>query len=146
MSSIECNFADHVSAARMEHRWGRRQPTDIAVCVIGKLLGATATGRVLNISLTGAYLETTAALRVHALVYLETSGAASAAGSSRRHAASVVRRDATGVGLEWCESPSERPSVDARISILAGADIDESYPHTRAARTREPLGHHPVRR
>jgi hypothetical protein len=105
----------------MEHRWGRRQPTDIAVRVIGKLLGATVTGRVLNISLTGAYLETTALLRVHALVHLETSGTASAAGGSRRHAASVVRRDATGVGLEWCESPSGTPSVDARISILGGA-------------------------
>jgi hypothetical protein len=102
----------------MEHRWGRRQPTDIAVYVISKLLGTTG-GRVLNISLTGAYLETAAPLRVHALVYLEASSTASSAGGSRHNAASVVRRDASGVGLEWCESTSERPSVDARIGILA---------------------------
>ena len=146
MRSIEREIADHGSAARMEHRWGRRQPTDLAVYVIGELLGTAAAGRVLNISLTGAYVETTAPLRVHALVYLESRSAASAAGGGRRNAASIVRRDASGVGLEWCECASERPSVEARISILAGAGIDESYPRTSAVLRREPLAHRPVRR
>jgi hypothetical protein len=130
MRSIEPDIADHVSAGRMEHRWGRRQPTDIAVFVVGKLLGTIAAGRVLNISLTGAYVETAAPLRVHALVYLETGSSASGVGSGRRNAASVVRRDASGVGLEWCETTSQRPSVEARIGILAGpAPTRESPAH-----------------
>jgi hypothetical protein len=99
----------------MDHRWGRRQPTDVAVQFVTKP-GTTGTGRVLNISLTGAYLETQVPLRLHSLVYLEPAVPAPAADHRRRVAASVVRRDALGVGLEWCEPTTEKANVSARLA------------------------------
>ena len=136
MRSIERESSERFLAAKMEHRWGRRQPTDIPVCVIGKPFTATGAGRVLNVSLTGAYLETTVPLRLHALLYLQPDASASAAAGDRRIAASVVRRDASGVGLEWCGSAFPTPSVEARIGILRGIDVgNRSQPV--AARARE---------
>jgi hypothetical protein len=39
---------------------------------------------------------------------------------SRRIAASVVRQDALGVGIEWCEAAAETTSVVSRMTSLAG--------------------------
>ena len=108
----------------MDHRWGRRQPTDLEVR-FAAAAEASGTGRVLNISLTGAYLETQVPLNLLSVVYLESSGSAMGARQQRRIAASVVRQDARGVGLEWCENSTESTSVSARLAILAGTDIHE---------------------
>ena len=107
----------------MEHRWGRRQSTDIAVRFVAKA-GVTGTGRVLNVSLTGAYLETRAPLRLLSLVYLEPDS--SGDDNRRRIAASVVRRDALGVGLEWCDFSTEAPKLSARLAVLTGGDSGET--------------------
>jgi hypothetical protein len=101
----------------MDHRWGRRQPTDVAVRFVAKA-GMTGTGRVLNISLTGAYLETRVPLRLLSLVYLEPDTLASGDDIRRCIAASVVRRDALGVGLEWCDFSIGATNLSARLAIL----------------------------
>ena len=87
----------------MEHRWGSREATDVAVrfLVFPSQIGA---GRVLNISVSGAFLETTLTLRRMSLVYLEPVVWSSSKGRAKRIVGSVVRADSTGVGLEWCES------------------------------------------
>ncbi len=103
----------------MEHRWGRRQPTNLRVRFFG-MSGMTGVGRLLNISSTGAYLATTAPLRRLSLVYLEPAAAPFWEIQSRRIAASVVRQDAIGVGLEWCEAAAETTNVVSRLSALAG--------------------------
>jgi hypothetical protein len=82
--------------------------------------GSTGIGRVLNISSTGAFLATTARLRLLSLVYLEPAGATFWETESRRIAASVVRQDDSGVGLEWCEAAAEATKVVTRLSSLAG--------------------------
>lgn len=105
----------------MEHRWGRRQPTDVAVHLIAKP-GVAGFGRVLNVSLTGAYLETRVPLRLLAIVYLGPAAAASASDSGRSIAASVVRRDARGVGLEWCDVATGAANASARLTILTGRE------------------------
>ena len=110
----------------MDHRWGRRQPTDVVVQFVTRL-GVTGTGRVLNISLTGAYLETQVPLRLRSVVYLEPAAPASA-DHRRRIAASVVRQDAPGVGLEWCELMNEKANLYARLAVLLGRDFDENSP------------------
>jgi hypothetical protein len=87
----------------MEHRWGQRHDTNIPVYVFaGPATGGA--GRLLNISCSGAWLETTAPLRLHAVVHLETLDGRVPAGM--RSSATVVRRTARGVGLEWCEKDS----------------------------------------
>lgn len=84
----------------MEHRWGERRSINLAVTFV--MMPSTAgTGRVTNISSTGAFMETRMPLRLLSLLYLQPT--ASAEGENRRITATVVRRNATGVGLEWCE-------------------------------------------
>jgi len=103
----------------MEHRWGRRQPTNLMVrfCAMS---GITGVGRLLNISSTGAFLATTARLRPLSLVYLEPAAATFWGIQSRRIAASVVRQDALGVGVEWCDAAAETTKVVSRMASLAG--------------------------
>jgi hypothetical protein len=112
----------------MDHRWGQRHPTDVEVQFVAKQ-GTTGTGRILNISLTGAYLKTRVPLRVHSLVYLEPAALSSGSDHGRRIAASVVRQDALGVGLEWCESTSEKTNPCERLAVLLGSASDKDNSH-----------------
>jgi hypothetical protein len=107
-----------------DHRWSRRRPTDVAVRVIAKS-GARGTGRMANVSLTGAYLETQMTLRPHSLVYLESADRTLANGMGKRVSASVVRHDARGVGLEWCEPQTKVADVNALLATLGGAGVDD---------------------
>jgi PilZ domain len=104
------------AAMRMEHRWGKREPTNVAVNFV--VYGTTGAGRVLNVSLTGAYLETSIPPRLLSVIYLQLARTASAA--AERIAATVVRRDPWGVGLEWSESETETRRGHARLVILSG--------------------------
>jgi hypothetical protein len=104
----------------MEHRWGRRQPTEVKVRVAST--DKIGTGRILNISMTGAFMATRMPLRLLSVVYVASS-------SSRRvrtsgMAAFVVRRDADGVGLEWCEALQDGLGVVARLALLANNDVE----------------------
>jgi hypothetical protein len=108
----------------MDHRWGQRQATNIAVHVAATS-GATGAARVVNVSLTGAYLETSAPLRRHALVYLTPSSSRhNCAGGSRRIAANVVRHDALGVGLEWCQPLRKGGHIALLLAMLADGEIE----------------------
>jgi hypothetical protein len=108
----------------MDHRWGRRQPTDVAVRVIAKW-GARGKGRLADVSLTGAYLETPMTLRLHSLIFVACAEKDLADGIGKRIAANVVRRDARGVGLEWCEPQTKAAGVNALLAALGGAAVDE---------------------
>jgi hypothetical protein len=108
---------------RMDHRWGQRQATNIAVHVAATN-GTTGAARVVNVSLTGAYLETSAPLRRHALVYLAPSSRHNCAGGSKRIAANVVRHDARGVGLEWCQPLTKGGHIALLLAMLAGGEIE----------------------
>jgi len=99
--------------------------------------GMTGVGRLLNISSTGAFLATTTPLRRLSLVYLEPAAAAFWETQSRRIGASVVRQDATGVGIEWCEAAAETTTVFSRLSSLASGIAEEERSlfreHSRSA-------------
>jgi hypothetical protein len=118
----------------MEHRWGRRQSTNLMVRFFAAS-GATGIGRVMNISSTGAFLATTERLRPLSLVYLEPAAATFWEMQSRRIAASVVRQDASGVGLEWCEAAAEMTSVVTRLISLAGGSGRATAEVTRQGRS-----------
>ena len=111
----------------MEHRWGQRQPVNLVVRFFA-MSGMTGVGRLMNISSSGAFLATTSPLRRLALVYLEPTSAPLWEIQSRRIAASVVRRDEIGVGLEWCEAAAETTNVVSRLSALAGGIAKEERP------------------
>ena len=107
----------------MDHRWGGRQATNVVVQVVAKT-GTTGAGRVINVSLTGAYVETNLPLRLFAIVYLEPANPASV-DIDRRIAASVVRHDARGVGLEWCEALTKGTHIDSLLAMLADGEMDD---------------------
>jgi hypothetical protein len=87
----------------MEHRWGHRQSTDVAVRFVA-LPATIGTGRVINVSLSGAFMETQVPLRLLSLIYLEPFGEVRDDDLMSRLVASVVRQTPIGVGLEWCDS------------------------------------------
>lgn len=99
----------------MEHRWGQRRKTDVTVRIFA-LPSIVGMGHVLNISPTGAYLETAIALRKMTLVYLEPFDGGWLSHPAGRIAAMVVRSGATGVGLEWCEFATEMTLAYARLT------------------------------
>jgi len=113
----------------MEHRWGRRQATDVGV----RFAAAAArigTGRLLNISTSGAYMVTKMNLRVLTLIYLSTVASRSAKIRVNGMPAYVVRVDAAGLGLEWCEPAAGRMSIAARLAILTrGIETSAISPH-----------------
>jgi hypothetical protein len=89
-------------------------------------------GRILNISCSGAWLETSVSLRLCSLLYLESLDDRAPPGA--RASASVVRRTAHGVGLEWCEKDGlfQRCHLDALPAIAAAAPATS---HLMRART-----------
>jgi hypothetical protein len=85
----------------MEHRFGRRFRCGTVVRL--SLGGAFAgRGRLANVSLSGARLETGLELPLYATIEIARDDGE----RSVELRASVVRRDAYGAGIEWCETPS----------------------------------------
>ena len=82
-------------------------------------------GLVTDISATGAFLETQAALRLLSILYLEPAEPDLAGSARGRIAATVVRRAATGVGLKWCEFAADTTRVYARLAAGANECANE---------------------
>ena len=99
----------------MEHRWGRRQPTDVRVRFVSH--AKIGTGCLSNVSVTGAFMKTNAHLRLLSVLNLSIASH-SRKTSGKGVAAFVVRQDSAGVGLEWCEAG--HTSIEARLALLVG--------------------------
>ena len=108
----------------MEHHRGQRHSTDVTVQFFTRP-DTIGIGRVLNVSATGAFMETQLPLRPLALLYLEPAIQRPADGTSERIAATVVRCTPTGVGLEWCEFAAEATRVYARLATGSNDFADE---------------------
>jgi len=91
----------------MEHHWGQRRSTDVTVQIFTRP-ATTGIGRLLNISSTGAFMETRLppASAVAAL-FAADGPAADRPARADASRPPVVRFDGTGVGLEWCEFAAE---------------------------------------
>ena len=92
------------SLLRMEHRFGQRFRCGTSVRVIGGS-GETGRGRLVNVSLSGAYLETELNLPLLGSIVITRDAAGAGAGDIEL-LASVVRKDSRGAGVEWCENLS----------------------------------------
>jgi len=85
----------------MEHRWGPRRPcrARISVSTNG---GVTGLGRLRDISMSGAFVETDLSLPLFAqlaVTVLRDDGSE----HPLDFPAVVVRQDTGGVGIEWCD-------------------------------------------
>ena len=99
----------------MELHRGERRSTDVTVKFFTRPAIA-GVGRILNISTTGAFMETHLPLRLLSLLYLEPTNQATADDACGRIAATVVRFSASGVGLEWCEFAAQTTKAYARLA------------------------------
>lgn len=99
----------------MEHRWGQRRQTNVAVRFVTNP-STNGVGRLLDISSTGAFIETDSKLRLLSLLYLELAEQPTGSGINGRLAATVVRHGSGGFGLEWCEFAAETTQAYARLA------------------------------
>jgi hypothetical protein len=94
--------AAHPGPVFMEHRFGRRFRCGTTIRVSAGD-GLERPGRLANVSLSGAYVETPAPPPLFATIRIKRDGE----GRERLELlGSVVRRDSRGVGIEWCETPT----------------------------------------
>ena len=113
----------------MEHRWGQRIVTDVPVYLVGSP-AAIGVGRILNVSTTGALVQTRLPLPLLSLVYLETAGTGSSIGPIGWLAGCVVRDGAGKIGIEWCDADS-----DAVLRLLAALRDDSPLRSAHLARS-----------
>jgi hypothetical protein len=113
----------------IDHRWGRRKVTDAPVRFIA-MPGILGVGRVTNVSVTGAFMETEVDLPLATVVHVESIETAGS-GGRKRLSANVVRREAHGVGLEWCECASNS-MLYAQFGSAYRDRVEFSRPATKA--------------
>ena len=99
-------------APEMEHRWGMRRLCRASVSVSAGP-GAVANGRLRNVSMSGAFIETDLPLPVFAQVSVSLRRD-DGADHGIEFTATVVRTEPGGVGVEWCET------ADCSICRLMG--------------------------
>jgi hypothetical protein len=90
----------------MEHRWGQRIAVDRAVRLTGRP-SALGFGRLCNLSLSGAWIGTKLRLATGVRLYVSVEPVEPGSDAPSGVEACVVRRDATGLGVEWCDQASE---------------------------------------
>lgn len=110
--------AQHCDMRAMEHRWGQRINLDLGARL--KCLPASlGFGRLRDVSLSGAFLETSLELQVCSRVDVTIEWVASNGWRVREVLQGhVVRVDHDGVGIEWTELAP--PGVCALLTDMAG--------------------------
>jgi hypothetical protein len=120
----------------MEHRLGTRMPISLPV----KLHHAGSTpalGRMLDVSLSGAYVQTSASLKPLACIGIVCDRALSAVAGAPCVTAFVTRVAADGVALEWFEFA---PGVIRHLMRREQSQVERGIATSTAARdTRAPL-------
>jgi hypothetical protein len=101
----------------MEHRWGKRVAVDIPIR-LGAPLFVAKRGRLMNVSLSGAFIQTTVDVRVLSRVDVMVE----IPGRPKREAvpvsAYVARKSEVGIGVEWFEFA---PSIVTQLIRSAAA-------------------------
>jgi hypothetical protein len=129
----------------MEHRWGERFAVDLAVRIAGRPYAVRA-GRLVDLSVSGAYIIVSADLHLLSRVQVAIALPQHVAHPTPMIAAFVARNGEDGLGVEWCEHApnpvlellryraAHRP--EPRRTSAAGRDIpasgDPEHPQTLA--------------
>jgi hypothetical protein len=121
----------------MEHRCGSRVEVDMPVRLVSRP-GAIGLGRLLNVSLSGAYVQTDLQPEFLALVRLELTETPGARAARMPADSFVVRSSLGGIGLEWCAAPpkwiaqllhaDDEPEPHGHGLLCVGADIGTAQP------------------
>jgi hypothetical protein len=97
---------EHARRLPMEHRWGQRIDCGARVHVSTGTGGGGGAGRLRNVSMSGAFLESAIALPLFARITLAVLRDDAPLRHANEVVASIVRREADGFGIEWCETPA----------------------------------------
>jgi len=119
----------------LEHRWGLRSLCK-ALVRLSTGTGITGTGRVRDISTSGAFIETTARLAVNAQVDLVILGNESATHTVEL-AATVVRVEREGIGVEWCRTPARSICAVVGCSVRCAENAPAAFQRGEPRRTEE---------
>ena len=90
----------------MEHRWGERRSIYVPVRLDGRPR-VLDPGSIRNASLSGAYIQTGASLEPGAFLDIQFERLPLPDDEASPVRACVVRRDALGIAVEWCEFAPE---------------------------------------
>ena len=112
----------------MEHRWGRRHEISRAVR-IGTRSGSAAKGRICNVSISGAFVESTIPISLYSHVELRFSALIDGKRTAIALEGQVVRKEAAGFGVEWSVFAPE--AVRALVAVPPFR-LPETPAHTRA--------------
>ena len=129
----------------MEHRWGERVQVDIPVRItVGPF--AVRDGQLVDLSVSGALIETELHLRVMARVQVAILSRV-----FKHHAptvaAYVTRNHKNGVGIEWCEFAPNAIAVLLRAAVARPYSRARRHAPTAAltfSRLSPPLLRHPA--
>jgi len=113
----------------MEHRWGWRLRVDLTARV-GDSAGLNSIARLRDVSVSGAFLETTAIVRANSCVFVQFK--THRGSNSRELPAHVVRTTPEGIAVEWSEFA---PHEVARLM--------ETYPARARAEPARPAAREP---
>jgi hypothetical protein len=86
----------------MEHRWGHRHEISRPVH-LGTRNGIAARGRICNVSISGAFVVSPVPVSLFSYVQVQFTAMLDGKRTSTAVEGHVVRKDATGFGIEWCE-------------------------------------------
>jgi hypothetical protein len=103
----------------MEHRWGNRVPTDLPVRISCAHL--TGNGTLRNLSVSGAFIETSLPLASLAMVRVRIPRDPHDSTAPAIVWGFVARRDSRGIGIEWCELATLQPADLPSLSWHSGS-------------------------
>ena len=86
----------------MEHRWGNRHEVSRPVH-LGTRNGIAARGRICNVSMSGAFVVSPLPVGLFSYVQVQFTAMLNGKRTSTSVEGQVVRLDATGFAIEWCE-------------------------------------------
>jgi PilZ domain len=104
----------------VEHRWGERIPLDMPV-KIDACSQAVVRGRILNVSLSGAFIQINVSIPAWAQVCVDLDLQRSRRSDRFRVEAYVVRATDQGIGIEWEEFAPR--AIRALFAILRTRDV-----------------------
>jgi len=90
----------------MEHRWGHRREVSRAVQLETRG-GVIARGRITDVSISGAFLSTHLPISLYSYVQVQFAAMLHGKRTKLSVEGQVVRKESTGIGIEWCEFAPE---------------------------------------
>ena len=114
----------------MEHRWGHRVGVDLPVRITGNPFSVQA-GRLINLSVSGAFIRTGAELRKLSRVSIVIANPSMVRCQAPTLCAYVARNLGDGLGIEWCEFAP--PEVTRMLQSLT------ARPHNILRRIENPV-------